>query len=192
MIADRCRMPSGSGMDRQGTLAGRSLGVYRTARVRSQDAHIRRRCILRIGKGKRSDSPRAPVLGKEVGPMIDQRRVRIEQEMARLGILLDRVAIQFSEGSEWNGDLADKADELMNRSVLRSRYQHLVQKRCDLEHVLRRIDRGLGDICEVCGRPIGAARLEAMIEATCCRDCQQSRERGSHRVGYYVPVGSVT
>lgn len=40
-----------------------------------------------------------------------------------------------------------------------------------IDHALTRLNVGLGDQCERCGRPIDAARLGQAPQLTRCRDC---------------------
>ena len=41
----------------------------------------------------------------------------------------------------------------------------------EVAHALRRVEEGTYGICQVCGRPIAAARLEARPTATTCISC---------------------
>lgn len=40
-----------------------------------------------------------------------------------------------------------------------------------IRHALERLDCGVGDLCECCGRPIDAARLFELPDATRCEVC---------------------
>ena len=42
---------------------------------------------------------------------------------------------------------------------------------------LARIDDGTYGVCEICGRPIGKARLQVFPRATLCLDDKQREER---------------
>jgi DnaK suppressor protein len=53
--------------------------------------------------------------------------------------------------------------------------EHLL---AEIEMALRRIDDGTYGTCVVCGRPIGAERLEAVPYATLCIDDKRAQERG--------------
>jgi RNA polymerase-binding protein DksA len=45
------------------------------------------------------------------------------------------------------------------------------------ERALKRIDDGTYGVCEMCGSPIGKARLQAFPRATLCVTCKQREER---------------
>ncbi|CAL9401892.1 RNA polymerase-binding transcription factor DksA [Nocardiopsis dassonvillei] len=45
------------------------------------------------------------------------------------------------------------------------------------ERAIERIDAGTYGVCDVCGRPIGKARLQAFPRATLCVTCKQREER---------------
>ncbi len=47
----------------------------------------------------------------------------------------------------------------------------------DVEHALRRLEEGHYELCEACGRPIGAERLEAVPAARFCLEDQARKER---------------
>lgn len=51
------------------------------------------------------------------------------------------------------------------------------QQRVDVQAALARVDAGTYGTCTVCGRPIGAERLEARPEAALCIDDQRRLER---------------
>ena len=44
-----------------------------------------------------------------------------------------------------------------------------------IDAALRKIDSGIYEICDVCGRPIGAERLAARPAALICVDCARTR-----------------
>ncbi|MEV5973530.1 TraR/DksA C4-type zinc finger protein [Streptomyces sp. NPDC051921] len=45
------------------------------------------------------------------------------------------------------------------------------------EHALERLDAGTYGLCEVCGKPIGKARMQAFPRATLCVEDKQKQER---------------
>ena len=57
----------------------------------------------------------------------------------------------------------------------------LGQQRRDMleqtERALERIEDGTYGVCEVCGKPIGKARLQVFPRATLCMSCKQREER---------------
>ncbi|MFB9554719.1 TraR/DksA family transcriptional regulator [Streptomyces roseoviridis] len=45
------------------------------------------------------------------------------------------------------------------------------------EHALERLDAGTYGLCEICGKPIGKARMQAFPRATLCVEDKQKQER---------------
>jgi DnaK suppressor protein len=54
-------------------------------------------------------------------------------------------------------------------------YEQMQEKLAEVHAALRKIDEGTYGICEVCGRPIAPARLEAIPSATRCVECAGKR-----------------
>jgi RNA polymerase-binding protein DksA len=48
----------------------------------------------------------------------------------------------------------------------------------EIDAALERIDEGTFGICQTCGKPIGAERLEAVPYTTQCIECKRKEERG--------------
>jgi len=48
----------------------------------------------------------------------------------------------------------------------------------EIDGALQRIDDGTFGVCQACGSPIGAERLEAVPYTTQCIDCKRKEERG--------------
>ncbi|MCQ0022361.1 TraR/DksA C4-type zinc finger protein [Streptomyces somaliensis DSM 40738] len=46
-----------------------------------------------------------------------------------------------------------------------------------IEHALQRLDAGTYGLCEVCGEPIGKARMQAFPRATLCVEDKQKQEK---------------
>ncbi len=112
-------------------------------------------------------------------------RKELESERERLRGALETVNHTGSLGEE-TGDLsfgsddhiADSATETFMRELddgLEENAEHLL---VEVEAALRRIDDGTYGMCVVCGRPIGAERLEAVPYATLCIDDKRAQERG--------------
>ena len=51
----------------------------------------------------------------------------------------------------------------------------------EIDEALRRLYRGEYGICEICGKPIARARLEAMPYARLCVSCKEKEERAAAR-----------
>jgi RNA polymerase-binding transcription factor DksA len=114
---------------------------------------------------------------------------RLSRERARLkGILAGLLEEQQVEGSEGNplGELsmidqhpADVGSETFERDKDLSIIYNVQAELSEVDRALRRVkDRTYGR-CEACGRPIGAARLEARPSARFCLEDQAGVERRS-------------
>jgi RNA polymerase-binding protein DksA len=112
-------------------------------------------------------------------------RRELETEQERLRAALESVNHKESLTEE-TGDLsigsddhlADSATETYLRELdegLEENAEHLL---AEVDRALRLIDEGTYGTCVVCGRPIGAERLEALPYATLCIDDKRKQERG--------------
>jgi RNA polymerase-binding transcription factor DksA len=69
-------------------------------------------------------------------------------------------------------DLPDAAIVMENDEVLRAIESTATLEIRHVDHALERIDTGTFGICEECGGPIGAPRLEVVPYATTCVRCE--------------------
>jgi DnaK suppressor protein len=65
-------------------------------------------------------------------------------------------------------------DRELDSTLEESEEAHLAH----IDAALKRIEGGTFGICENCGKPVGAERLEAMPWVTLCIDCKRLAERG--------------
>ena len=82
------------------------------------------------------------------------------------------------EETAYDNHLADTATETYDRELdytLEENSEHVL---AEIDAALKRIDKGTYGRCEVCGREIDPARLEARPWATLCIDDQRRREHG--------------
>jgi DnaK suppressor protein len=128
--------------------------------------------------------------------MVDKAkaRKRLEQERVRLegvrdGLRRDQgersqadAAGELSSVDQHPGDLGTETfEQEKNISLLEQVEDELLQ----IEAAFERLDRGTYGTCQVCGRPIGKERLEALPATRFCIDDQAKAERelGSPRPG---------
>ena len=120
-----------------------------------------------------------------MSPDLDLYKERLEGERERLEHALATVNHTGSMMEE-TGDLAigagdhlaDSATETFMRELddgLGENAEHVL---AEIAAALRRIEEGTFGTCEVCGGPIGDARLEAVPYATLCIDDKRARENG--------------
>jgi RNA polymerase-binding transcription factor DksA len=94
---------------------------------------------------------------------------------------------QHWEHSGYGDHLADDATELFEREKLLSLETTLRGHLSQVERALKAIENGTYGKCEVCGRPIGAERLDAVPETTLCLEHKAAAER---QAGAAPPAGA--
>jgi RNA polymerase-binding transcription factor DksA len=120
---------------------------------------------------------------------IDQVRRRLTRERVRLERILKGLQDERGpEGQDWGtmGELslvdqhpADAGSETFERDKGMSILYNVEAELADVDRALRRITERTYGRCEACGRPIGAARLEARPAARFCIEDQARVERGA-------------
>lgn len=110
-------------------------------------------------------------------------RKRLEEERARLlhavgflekenpGSVSDELG-ELAEGGTDN-HLGDMASEMYDRELDGGLEEGAQQTLEEVEAALLRIEDGSYGVCEICGEPIGAARLSAIPWARLCIDDQR-------------------
>ena len=113
-----------------------------------------------------------------------EARERIHQEKERVSALVTDLRAeglgesegeQLSELSAYDQHQAELGSETFEREKDISILESLETELADLEKALRKIDEGTYGICEACGKPIPAERLQAMPAARLCVQDQQRR-----------------
>jgi DnaK suppressor protein len=106
-------------------------------------------------------------------------RRRLERERANLQSDKDALVVENQNQQDDYGvgnHLADDATEVFLRErniALNNNADDLIAQ---IDAALRRLDAGSYGICERCGRPVGAERLEALPYAAYCIECQSAAE----------------
>ena len=105
----------------------------------------------------------------------DLNRSRLEQEQKRLTEELAQLTANMRperrEGSPFGKreEEATESFELEKRLALEKRIKDQL---ADIEHALDKFDKGTYGLCDNCGQPIAAERLEALPQATLCLNCK--------------------
>jgi DnaK suppressor protein len=101
----------------------------------------------------------------------EQETVRAELERER-ALLRDKVQELDAKGDdlEYDGNFADSAQVAAEMGENRVLYDQLRRDLDDIEKALARMDEGSYGTCEVCGKEIGADRLEVMPSTRVCID----------------------
>ena len=93
-------------------------------------------------------------------------RAAVEAERAQLANQIDEIAGDETAGFDDN--FADSAQVAAEHGEVRTIANTLREQLDDVERALSKLDDGTYGSCEVCGQPIGDARLEAMPTARLC------------------------
>lgn len=104
-------------------------------------------------------------------------RSRLENERKRLNKELDQIKAQTRpaeerrEGSPFGKreEEASEALELEKRIVMEQRLNDNLNT---IERALKKFEDGTYGLCDICGKPIDPARLEALPQATVCMTCK--------------------
>lgn len=78
-------------------------------------------------------------------------------------------------------DQADDADAMMDYERTQAETRNSQTILAEVNAALERLDNGTYGICAVCGREIGARRLEALPYATLCIDDQNAADQRAAR-----------
>ena len=105
-------------------------------------------------------------------------RSRLKNERKRLIEQL-QTSVRPAE-ARWEGspfgkreEEATEAAELEKRLASKKRMRDLL---AEVEHALRKFEEGTYGLCDVCGKPIDPARLEALPQASSCVICKSHPE----------------
>lgn len=105
---------------------------------------------------------------------IDEEIAAVEAELAELGFQADgSVDVVFDEG------FSDAAHTTSERAKVLSLADGLKQRLEEARAAVSRLERGVYGICEGCGKPIPAERLEAIPTTRLCIECKQLQSRGA-------------
>lgn len=101
---------------------------------------------------------------------LDEERHSLREQLREYGVNPDNptsVELQFDQG------FADSAQTTAERDRVLTIVERLRENLDDVEHALQRMRWGTYGLCENCGRPIPAERLEALPSARLCVECKQ-------------------
>jgi len=76
-----------------------------------------------------------------------------------------------AKGLDYDPNFADSSQVTAERGENEALVNKLVETLRDVEHALEKFGTDTYGVCESCGQPIAAARLEAKPEARLCIDC---------------------
>lgn len=111
---------------------------------------------------------------------LEDERDRLRQEISHL----ERVGPTYGQpevGDAYGNHIADVATDTFEQEKTVALESHLRGTLNAVEDALRRLERGTYGLCEVCGRQISDARLEALPYATLCIECKTRQEKEAQR-----------
>ncbi len=104
----------------------------------------------------------------DVRASLAAERDELEAQLARLG----HGAVA---GDHYDPNFADSSQVTAERGEAEALAETLKETLQDVERALDKLDAGTYGDCELCGKPIGEARLEAIPAARRCITCASKR-----------------
>jgi RNA polymerase-binding transcription factor DksA len=117
-------------------------------------------------------------ISQEVPEVIDLvvARQALEEEKVSLLQKLEEMGFGGS-GLEYDDNFADSSQVTAERGEAETLVSQLREALADVEFALSKIDSNRYGLCDSCGAPISAARLEAIPTAKLCITCVAQRSR---------------
>ncbi|GHH74181.1 hypothetical protein GCM10018793_14770 [Streptomyces sulfonofaciens] len=113
---------------------------------------------------------------------VDEARAELSTEALRLRNEIDSseqslAGLMRDSGDGAGDDQADTGTKNITREHELALAANAREMLVQTERALERLDAGTYGLCEVCGRPIGKARMQAFPRATLCVEDKQKQER---------------
>jgi len=121
----------------------------------------------------------------------DERRRLEDTRRAALDLVGGTTEEAVQELATYDQHPADQGTETFERERDTSVLQRVEAQLAEIDAALARLGAGTYGVCELCGRPIGDERLEAMPAARYCLEDQARAEREG-RAKASVPGGDIT
>jgi len=102
-------------------------------------------------------------------------RASLAAERDELQAQLARLGHGAVAGDHYDPNFADSSQVTAERGEAEALAETLKETLQDVERALASLDAGTYGACELCGKPIGDARLEAMPAARRCITCASKR-----------------
>ncbi|MFH9721624.1 TraR/DksA family transcriptional regulator [Streptomyces sp. NPDC017254] len=121
------------------------------------------------------EDPWTPAEVTEARTMLQSEVLRLRSELAHSQEELTGLMRDSGDGA--GDDQADTGTKNITREhelALAANAREMLEQS---EHALERLDSGTYGLCEVCGKPIGKARMQAFPRATLCVEDKQRQER---------------
>jgi RNA polymerase-binding transcription factor DksA len=121
----------------------------------------------------------------------EERRRLEETRTAARDLVSGESEDAVQELATYDQHLADQGTETFERERDISVLQRVEEQLVEVDAALARLDAGTYGLCEICGKPIGDERLEAMPAARYCLEDQARAEREG-RLDTGTPRGEPT
>jgi RNA polymerase-binding transcription factor DksA len=112
---------------------------------------------------------------KSIRAELSKDLIRLQAELASVEAEMDELIADAGDGA--GDDQADSGTKTFEREHEMSLVINARDMVLQTERALSRIDNKTYGNCEVCGSPIGKARLQVFPRATLCMICKQKEER---------------
>ncbi len=117
-------------------------------------------------------------ISQEVPEVIDLAVARQVLEEEKVSLLQKLEEMGFGgSGLEYDDNFADSSQVTAERGEVETLVSQLREALADVELALSKIDANRYGLCDSCGSPISAARLEAIPTAKLCITCVAQRSR---------------
>jgi DnaK suppressor protein len=136
------------------------------------------------------DKKLPPFLGKQKGKLL-QLRDSLLDSMAGVSRDILRSRAEGSEASAFGMHLADAGSDAYDRGFALSLLSQEQDALNEIEEALKRVDAGTYGVCEMSGKPIPDARLEAIPFARFTVECQTQIEKQKKAMRVWEPVKSL-
>ena len=102
---------------------------------------------------------------------LDEERARVLAQIEDLSGEFDEIVRTVEAESPDDEHDPDGSTTGFERQRVAALLDHARRRLSELDDALERVTTGTYGVCEVCGRPIAAERLEAIPSTTRCVDC---------------------
>ncbi|WP_327349933.1 TraR/DksA C4-type zinc finger protein [Streptomyces sp. NBC_01321] len=121
------------------------------------------------------EDPWTPQEVEEARALLSSEITRLRSELEAAGAALAGLMRDSGDGA--GDDEADTGTKNITREHEMSLAANAQEMLDQTERALARLDAGTYGLCEVCGNPIGKARMQAFPRATLCVEDKQKQER---------------
>jgi DnaK suppressor protein len=114
---------------------------------------------------------------EEVIALLEARRDDLAAELAELAEPVRAPGVQMQFGKRAGDHTADAVLQ-MTRTVTAGELHHVAT---EIARALEKLEEGTYGVCDECGRPIAPERLEALLWATRCVNCQSTKVKNTFK-----------